>query len=386
MQLRNLVRRQKWRLRPLKRMVLPLRSLKRALVALRRKPPTIVQATDYRGPSLGSAQKIHPAWAVQPLPHPLRPATQAMSSSEAAWIFELRNIDFWGRYGGSVVTADNLLLADLSPEVWGVNNHPIFSQFRLPKARTLRGRTAIAVTPEAVGNYYHWLIDLLPRVSLLQKPDYHSYDRLLLNGNLALYEAASLQALGVPAAKITYVRATDRFRLEQATIPSMDHAAKVIAPWKIETLRGLRDSLPEKKSAGARRLYVSRKQAAVRRLVNEPDFEQLLRDKDFVSVELETRSWAEQVAMFAEAEVILAPHGAALANIAFCKPGAVVAEINTRAGYRDFYLQLAASAGLRYHLVEAQPRISAEASSIRAAENEDMIVDKNSLQNFLGSL
>jgi capsular polysaccharide biosynthesis protein len=100
-------------------------------------------------------------------------------------------------------------------------------------------------------------------------------------------------------------------------------------------------------------------------------------------VELESKSWAEQVTMFAEAEVVLAPHGAALANIAFCNPGALIAEINSRAGYRDFYLQLAAAARLRYRWVSARPRVTADSSSLRAAENEDMVVDIKSLEELL---
>jgi capsular polysaccharide biosynthesis protein len=387
MQLRNLVRRHKWRLRPIKRAVLPLRNLKRAAVALFRKPPTIARSTvHYAGVSLVRARQIHSAERVQSLPDPLADSKQAAALSEPAWVFELKQIDFWGRYGGSVVTADNCLLADLSPEVWGIENHPIFSQFRLPKPRPLRGRTAIAVTPEAAGNYYHWLIDLLPRVCLIRSSrGFESFEDLLINGSHAHYEEASLRALGVRPEKVLYVDARDRFHIEEATIPSMDHFSKVIAPWKIERLRALRDSLPRAQAAHPSRLYVSRKRAAVRRVINELEFEKILHDARFTAVELELCSWRDQVAMFSGAEVVLAPHGAALANTVFCQPGALLAEINTRPGFRDYYLNLAVSSGVRHRFVEAQPRVTTS-SSIRAMENEDMIVDRNSLQDLLGSL
>lgn len=389
MQFKNFVRRQKWRLRPLKQIVLPLRNVKRGIVALFRPPLTIARSTaGYSGPSLIGRRQIHPAEPVQSLPRPPAESDAITRSSEPAWVFEFKNIDFWGRYGGSVVTADLFLIGDLSPEVWGVDNHPIFSRFRLPKVRPLRGRTGIAVTPEAAGNYYHWLVDLLPRVSLLTgtKGEGLFFDRLFVNGSHAPYEAASLQASGIPEARIRYVDSADRFELEHATIPSMDHLSKIIAPWKIEALRVLRDSLPRTESAGGHRLYVSRRRAAVRRVANESEFEPILREKGFTFVELESKSWAQQVAMFAEAEVVLAPHGAALANIAFCNPGTLIAEINTRAGYRDFYLQLAASARLRYRWVEARPRVASDSSSVRATENEDMIVDIRSLEELLAPL
>jgi hypothetical protein len=388
MQLRNLIRRQKWRLRPLKRAVLPLRNLKRVAVALVRKPPSIARSTiEYPGASLVRAHQIHPAECVQSLPHPLADSKPATASSEPAWIVELKSIDFWARYGGSVVTSDNFLLADLSPEVWGVENHPMFSRFRLPKARALVGKIAIAVTPEAPGNYYHWLIDLLPRVCLLRSADggFASFQNLLINGSQAHYEEASLRALGVPPENVLYVDSHDRFQIEEATIPSMDHFLKVIAPWKIETLRAMRDSLPRGQIAPSRRLYISRKHAGVRRIINEPELERILRDAGFATVELESCSWSDQVALFADAEVVLAPHGAALANITFCQPGAVLAEVSTRAGYRDYYLHLAASAGIRYRFIEAQPRVT-PSSSIRATENEDMIVDLGAVEDLLRAL
>ncbi len=387
MQLRNFVRRHKWRLRPIKRAVLPLRNLKRAGVALWRRPPLIARSTiNYAGASLTGARQIYSAEPVQSLPHPLVDSKEDEALSEAAWIFELKNIDFWGRYGGSVLTADNYLLADLSPEVWGAKNHPIFSQLRLPRQRLLSSRIAIAVTAEAPGNYYHWLIDLLPRLCLIRSSDgFESFAQLLLNGSHAHYEESSFRALGVPLEKIFYVDARDRFQIEKAMIPSMDHFSKVIAPWKIRALRAVRDSLPRPERGRARRLYISRKRAAVRRVRNEPELERILRDAGFTAVDLESCSWPEQVAMFADAEVILAPHGAALANTVFCQPGALLVEISTRAGYKDYYLRLAASSGVRYGFLEARPRVTAS-SSIRATENEDMIIDLNSVQDLLRSL
>ncbi len=388
MQFKNLVRRQKWRLRPFKQVVLPLRNAKRGLVAFFRPPLAVATSIAYNGVSLIGRRQIHSAEPVPPLANPLTEKMAGPHMSEPASVFEFKNIDFWGRYGGSVVTADHFLIADLSPDVWGVDNHPIFSRLYLPRRQSLRGHTGIAVTPEAAGNYYHWLIDLVPRACLLARmgAEDRPFDRFLINGGQAPYEADSLRAVGIPEAKILYVDSADRFQIEHAAIPSMDHASKAIAPWKIETLRRLRDSLPRTSGACARRLYVSRRNAAVRRLTNESKFEEILRDKGFTVVELESKSWLEQVSMFGEAEVVLAPHGAALANIAFCNPGTLIAEINTRAGYRDFYLQLAASARLSYSWVEAKPRVAANSSSRRATENEDMTVDVNTLEEMLARL
>lgn len=342
-----------------------------------------------------TTMKMFPAERATLLPQPFsgQLVQPEHDLSKPACVFELRNIDFWARYGGSVVTADNALLADISPEVWGVENHPIFSTFRLPKSRPLSGRTAILVTPEARENYYHWLIDLLPRALLLKRAraGFEAFDHILINGSPALYEEPSLLAVGLPLNKLIYAGANDRFRIERAIIPSMDHLSKVVALWKVRELRGLRDEflascLPEPPSVTPKKIYISRKHASVRRLLNESELLPLLKDAGFAIIELESLPWPEQVRLFSNAEILLAPHGAGFASIVFCKPNTVVTEIVTRAGYLDFYLHLAASAGLRYHFLEAHPRVSGRPGSVRALENEDMILDERVLQRFLNQL
>jgi capsular polysaccharide biosynthesis protein len=232
------------------------------------------------------------------------------------------------------------------------------------------------------------MVDLLARLALIKSAtgSFDSFAQILVNGSRAPYEQASMNALGVPGERIRYVDANDRFQIENATIPSMDHFSKTIAPWKIKCLRALRESIPITSRIASKRIYISRRRAAVRRVLNEKDFEQILRDARFALIEVESLSWPEQVALFSNAEVILAPHGAALASAVFCEPGALIAEIGTRVGYREFYRQLAGSAKLRYRFVEATPALSARASAQRAVENEDMIVDLGAVRDLLKEL
>src|SRR5437899_1344678 len=384
---RNFVRHHKWRFRPLKRLVLPARSMKRAALesigAFRGRTPLRLELStlDYASTHTEiSVREIHPAEVVRLSSHPFRQGTSLGElKAPPAFVFEIPNVNFWGHYGGAVVTADNALLADLSPEVWGPATHPIFSRWHPPKSQLLDGRIAIGVTPEAGGNYYHWLLDLLPRVLLLKHAtqNFSNYDALLLNGSRANYEGETLTALGVPAEKIRYVDSRDRFQIASAVFPSMD--INVIAPWKVH---GLRDLPFSGKQNQHRRLYLSRARAAVRRIANENEISEVLRHRNFEIVEAENLSWREQANLFAGASVIVAPHGAALANIVFCKPGTRVVEISTRAGYRDWYWQLAAVAGLSYEVMEAQR----SGSFSGPYENADMIVSRENLERLLESL
>jgi len=384
---RSFVRHHKWRFRPLKRLALPARSVKRAALESvgslwGRIPPrlelsTLIYAS---GHTEISVREIHSAEIVHLSSHPFRRgASLGESKAAPAFVFEIPNVNFWGHYGGAVVTADNTLLADLSPEVWGPANHPIFSRWHLPKSQLLNGRIAIGVTPEAGGNYYHWLLDLLPRVLLLKHAtqNFSNYDTLLINGSRANYERETLAALEVPPEKIRFVDSRDRFQIASAVFPSLD--SNVVAPWKV---RGLRELVSSDKPNQHRRLYLSRARVAVRRIANEKEISEALRQHDFEILEAEALSFREQVDLFANASVIVAPHGAALANIVFCQPGTRVLEISTRAGYRDWYWQLAAVAGLSYEVLEAQPTRSVSGPN----ENADMIVSREGLARLLESL
>ncbi len=331
-----------------------------------------------------SVREIYPEETVLLSAPPFAPAAAGREKrSRPAVVFEIPNVNFWAHYGGAVVTADDALLGDLSPEVWGLRHHPIFSRWRLPDAQLLAGRIGIAVTPEAVGNYYHWMLDALPRLLLLKHAteNFQNYDAILLSGARARYETESLAALEVPADKIRYVDSRHRFTIGSAVIPSMDHDASILAPWKIRSLRQL---VPD--GDATRRIYISRRNAAVRRVVNEDELVALLRKHGFEILELENLSWREQTHLFAQAEVIIAPHGAALANAAFCAANCRIAEISTRAGYRDWYFQLAATARLRYHCIEATAAVKSSGASQRAHENEDMLVSRETVERFLAGL
>ena len=65
----------------------------------------------------------------------------------------------------------------------------------------------------------------------------------------------------------------------------------------------------------------------------------------------ETLSVADQVRLFRGAEVIVAPHGAALTNLGFCRPGTQVIELLMDAYCNWCFRNLAGLMQLRYDCV-----------------------------------
>ena len=75
-----------------------------------------------------------------------------------------------------------------------------------------------------------------------------------------------------------------------------------------------------------RRIYINRLSATSRSIKNEREIIRYLSKKGFQSIELNKLKPMEQISLFSEASIIIAPHGAALTNLIACKEGTKVIE------------------------------------------------------------
>jgi hypothetical protein len=101
----------------------------------------------------------------------------------------------------------------------------------------------------------------------------------------------------------------------------------------------------------SRKIYVSRAGARVRNLKNEGDLWSALQAHSFERFVPLASNHPAQICGFHEAQTVIAVHGAALANLIFCRPGATVIELFAANQLRPLYLWLAHQLGLRYRAV-----------------------------------
>jgi capsular polysaccharide biosynthesis protein len=143
---------------------------------------------------------------------------------------------------------------------------------------------------------------------------------LIVNAPLAPWQIESLQLMGFGEDELLFL--DDGYhKFETLYFPS--HIG--INPL---TLNWLRDKmLPAAGPRPSKRVYVTRRLASRRRVLNEKELEPLLLDHGFVFVDLETFSFADQVRTFSEAEMIVAIHGAGLTNMVWAPPGCKIMEI-----------------------------------------------------------
>jgi capsular polysaccharide biosynthesis protein len=96
-----------------------------------------------------------------------------------------------------------------------------------------------------------------------------------------------------------------------------------------------------------RKLYVTRRNAKVRRVRNEVQVADYLTDWGFEVVALEERPFREQVQLFAEAEVVVAQHGAGLINLLFAQSPCVL-EILSDQDRQIYFSLISASRGFAH--------------------------------------
>jgi len=172
-------------------------------------------------------------------------------------------------------------------------------------------------------NYGHWLIEMLPRLKLAL--EHLPSDVHVAVGDTAgplwTVVLATLKALGFGPERIKRVTGASQFQTLYYVSPLSRHPL-YISPFTTRFLAESYKSAPVVQSH--RRLYVSRSDARFRRLRNEPELLDYLIPLGFEVVYPGQMSFADQVRVFSEAQLIVGVMGAAMTNMVFAPPGASV--------------------------------------------------------------
>ncbi len=243
-----------------------------------------------------------------------------------------------------VATANDVVVGGLQ-SLFGCpepQNHYLLRRRRFRITRSRRG-TALLLATTNSDNYYHWLLDSLPRWKLLQAANRVDYDFVLLHSRPSPFQDEVLDRLNVPAQK--RLRCSKNFvhQFERLVVPAMPFPLEEVAPWVCDWVHSL---FPEK-IGGPEKAYL-RLGTGRRRLVNEAELESALKPMGFVSIQPDQLTVAEQAKLLSSARCVVAPHGAALTNLVFAPPGALLLELFHPQHKNRCYVNLAAACGHRY--------------------------------------
>ncbi len=257
---------------------------------------------------------------------------------------------------GNVISPDGMSIArDVSPDFGKpFSDHWLLSFNKIRPPVPLQGEVAVIATTLGRG-YSHWLLEELPRLLLLGPQEVAT---IIAHGASA-FSRDALRLQGFQGQLIEPRRET-HFACEQLIIPGLPGEAGRPVPSVVRLLEEFTVSLYASSSAFGERLYISRAKARRRLVLNEDALWSQLERQGFTKVYLEDLTWAEQINAFRHARVIVAPHGAGLANLIFCRPETCVVEFFHRAYVNPCFWRLAALRGLDY-----RPVVDASLQSLR---------------------
>lgn len=255
----------------------------------------------------------------------------------------------------AVITGEGALVHEVS-WYFGTSKpreHPVFLNPFPPPPLRFDGRLGV-LAQRGDGNYYHFLMDVLTKVGVLEQASAIAMPEHWYVPAQARFQQELLELFEIRADRRIDAGEHPHVQAERLVVPGPPAMTEKNPPWAVEFLRSR--LLPHVDTSGPRRnIYVTRGPSANNRsIVNEPALLDVLAAHDFEHVDPGALSVVDQIRTFGTANVIVAPHGAALANIIFAPPGSTLVELFPAGCLLPDYWRLASSVpGMGYRYVSA---------------------------------
>jgi capsular polysaccharide biosynthesis protein len=283
-----------------------------------------------------------------------------------------------------VITPGDKVIAEVSRQ-FGVNDDyskaAILRKIKLPALTKFDG--VLGVAGYAGGdNYWHWTFDILPRIYLLQQSGLiHQCDKILINPLHLPYQQHTLTQLGIPMDKFVYSGDQMHIQAKKLLVPGIPEHKDHIPYWSLEFLRGLFKPAPKATSFG-KKIFITRKKARNRKIVNEDALLNILQPLGFNVLALEDLTVSEQVQLFEQADVLIAPHGASQTNLIYSRPGTTIIELFSPGWIHYLYWSMSAQLGIRYYYLIAEGEAPSEDNFV-IDKGADLFININKFKLLL---
>jgi capsular polysaccharide biosynthesis protein len=197
-------------------------------------------------------------------------------------------------------------------------------------------------------NYFHWMTETLPSlVALYNVKDKIDVPVLLVSSSLKhKHINETLELLGLIVYHYDIHKSISISKLHAIRIP-------VVGAYNEPFLLNMRNAFFEKinidiENKPFRRIYISRKKAVRRKIINQDELLIFLSDHKFETVFLEDYTIEHQIKLLYETQCVIAPHGAGLTNILFMQPETKVIELKAHNNDYWCFFSMARLAKLHY--------------------------------------
>ena len=254
------------------------------------------------------------------------------------------------------ITKDNFSFLDIfSWKEKSEYNHfftkKFYSNFEKNKKNAKVFNDLIVLGTSPGDNYFRNLLTFIPRILFI--PDKKINLAIHRNSSNKLREFIKkvLHDRGIELKKFIYL--DDNFyKFENSKIPQFLSQRICVQ---------ILNKVFKKNHKNKNKIYLTRKNANYRKIINESDLIDEFKSKNFQIIDLETLSIDKQIDVFSSAETIVSPTSSSLANIVFCNEGTKVFEIKPKYQYpyennlKSRYSFLCSLLGCKHYSMEADP-------------------------------
>lgn len=211
--------------------------------------------------------------------------------------------------------------------------HPPNLKLKLKKNKDYPQQDGILLSCEHNNNYFHWLIEILPKVLLLQKIEIPEHVPFVVEKGLHQTLIDALNLMNTSNRPILYLKRGDCYKFKTLYYPSdlslfydryygkLNIKDCIISRnWLQDVSAKLKSNLSIQKKKSNRKIYIKRGKSFYRNLVNEEEVIAYLKTQNFEIISLDKASLKEQIELFSEAQLVVTPTGAACTNILFMNP------------------------------------------------------------------
>tara|TARA_B100000965_G_C19562170_1_gene745048 strand:+ start:640 stop:1734 length:1095 start_codon:yes stop_codon:yes gene_type:complete len=266
------------------------------------------------------------------------------------------------------------------------SNKSIILKKGTPRIKKKLKSTLFILSQGASGNdnYFHWLFDILPKIKIcseiynLNKIDYFYFTRLIewQRKILEIYGLENIKILD--ANKFRHVEAEKIIAVQHPWYEKgyINPEAVKIPSWIIKWLKDTFMSKAESFDC-SNKIFIDRKDDTKFKhcqIINDDEVFEFLKSKGFAKYKVGQLSFKKQIYLFNNAEVIIGPHGAAFANLAFCNPGTRVIEFKPFGHPTVVNKRISEINNLNYQLIESKDNKN---------DKGDIFVDLNILKKII---
>jgi capsular polysaccharide biosynthesis protein len=203
-------------------------------------------------------------------------------------------------------------------------------------------------------NYGHWLLEMFPKIfPIIEHIKSGDVKIGLPEVHKSKFIEDILSCANVPRSAI-YWLPDKPVQLKKALYVSpisMSLPSEYFSPWMAAVLNQFCSPIV---AGSHQKIFVSRKDATARSLLNEDEIYEVLKPLGYMRFKAGEMSFSDQVAVFKGASHIIGVYGASLSNIVFSEPGTTVLNICPNNIFSVFFRNLASLRRLKYGVLNGE--------------------------------